>query len=48
MAINGIMELTKVAFSAGMLGADLESMQAGSATATTISAQIAGASAQMQ
>ena len=48
LAVNGIMELTKVGFSAGMLGNDLESMQAGAATATTISAQIAGASAQMQ
>jgi len=48
LAINGIMDLTKVAFSAGMMGNDLENMQAGSATATTISAQIAGASAQMQ
>ncbi|MDE0869315.1 MAG: hypothetical protein OSA21_03265, partial [Candidatus Poseidoniaceae archaeon] len=48
LAVNGIMELTKVGFSAGMLGNDLENMQAGAATATTISAQIAGASAQMQ
>ena len=48
LAVDGIMELTKVGFSAGMLGNDLESMQAGAATATTISAQIAGASAQMQ
>jgi len=48
LAINGIMDLTKVAFSAGMMGNDLENMQAGTATATTISAQIAGASAQMQ
>ena len=45
MAINGIMDLTKVAFSAGMLGNDLENMQAGTATATTISAQVAGAAA---
>ena len=45
MAINGIMDLTKVAFSAGMMGNDLENMQAGTATATTISAQIAGAAA---
>lgn len=48
MAIDGIMELTKVGFAVGMLGNDLENMQAGTATATTISAQIAGASAQMQ
>ncbi len=48
LAINGIMDLTKVAFSAGMMGNDLENMQAGSATATTISAQMAGASAYMQ
>ena len=47
MAINGIMDLTKVAFSAGMMGNDLENMQAGTATATTISAQMAGASAQI-
>ncbi|RZD46080.1 MAG: hypothetical protein CXT68_07465 [Methanobacteriota archaeon] len=45
--VNGIMDLTKVAFSAGMMGNDLENMQAGAATATTISAQIDGASAQM-
>ncbi len=48
LAINGIMDLTKVAFSAGMMGNDLENMQAGTATAATISAQMAGASAQMQ
>lgn len=48
MAINGIMDLTKVAFSAGMMGNDLENMQAGTATATTISAQMAGASATLQ
>jgi hypothetical protein len=48
LAINGIMDLTKVGFSAGMLGNDLENMQAGTATATTISAQIAGTSALMQ
>jgi len=48
MAVNGIMDLTKVAFSAGMMGNDLENMQAGTATAATISAQMAGASAQMQ
>ena len=47
MAINGIMDLTKVAFSAGMMGNDLENMQAGAATATTISAQLAGAAALM-
>ena len=47
MAINGIMDLTKVAFSAGMMGNDLENMQAGDATATTISAQMAGAAALM-
>ena len=48
MAINGIMDLTKVAFSAGMMGNDLENMQAGTTTATTISAQMAGASTTMQ
>jgi len=48
MAINGIMDLTKVAFSAGMMGNDLENMQAGAATATTISAQLAGAAATLQ
>ena len=48
MAINGIMDLTKVAFAAGMMGNDLENMQAGTTTATTISAQLAGASAQIQ
>ena len=48
LAINGIMDLTKVAFSAGMMGNDLENMQAGSATATTISAQMAGAAAVLQ
>ncbi|RZD41226.1 MAG: hypothetical protein CXT70_04930 [Methanobacteriota archaeon] len=42
------MDLTKVAFSAGMMGNDLENMQAGTATATTISYQMAGASAQIQ
>jgi len=47
LAINGIMDLTKVAFSAGMMGNDLENMQAGTATATTISAQLAGTSAQI-
>ena len=47
LAIDGIMELTKVGFSAGMLGNDLENMQAGIATASTISAQMAGASAQL-
>ena len=47
MAINGIMDLTKVAFAAGMMGNDLESMQAGTATAATISAQMAGAAALM-
>ncbi len=41
MAVNGIMDLTKVAFSAGVMGNDLENMQAGSATAATISAQMA-------
>ncbi|MEZ8139993.1 MAG: hypothetical protein QMC43_05485, partial [Candidatus Poseidoniaceae archaeon] len=48
MAVNGIMDLTKVAFSAGVMGNDLENMQAGSATATTISAQMAGAAAVLQ
>ena len=48
LAVNGIMDLTKVAFSAGMLGNDLENMQAGTATASTITAQIAGASGQIQ
>ena len=33
MAVNGIMDLTKVGFSAGMMGNDLENMQAGTATA---------------
>ncbi|MDE0557436.1 MAG: hypothetical protein OSB30_03055 [Candidatus Poseidoniaceae archaeon] len=47
MAINGIMDLTKVAFAAGMMGNDLENMQAGTATAATISAQMAGAAALM-
>jgi hypothetical protein len=47
MAIGGIMDLTKVAFAAGMMGNDLENMQAGTTTATTISAQMAGASAQI-
>ena len=42
IAINGIMDLTKVAFSAGMMGNDLENMQAGDATAATISYQLAG------
>ena len=48
LAINGIMDLTKVAFSAGMMGNDLENMQAGTATAATISAQMAVASAVLQ
>jgi len=48
MAINGIMDLTKVAFSAGMMGNDLENMQAGTATAATISAQLAGTSVLIQ
>ena len=48
MAVEGIMDVTKVAFTAGMLAQDLESLGAGQMTADTMVSHIAGASALMQ
>ena len=48
MAVEGIMDVTKAAFTAGMLAQDLESLGAGQMTADMMSSHIAGASAVMQ
>ena len=48
MAIGGIMDMTKAAFTAGMLAQDLESLGAGQMTADMMSSNIAAASAIMQ
>ena len=48
MAIEGIMDVTKVAFTSGMLAQDLESLGAGQMTADMMTSHIAGASAVMQ
>ncbi|MDA0925954.1 MAG: hypothetical protein O3C36_04860, partial [archaeon] len=48
LAIGGIMDVTKAAFTAGMLGQDLESLGAGQMTAEMMSSHIADASNGMQ
>jgi hypothetical protein len=47
MAIGGIMDVTKAAFTAGMLGQDLESLYAGAPTAVAMESHLAGAAAEM-
>ena len=47
MAIGGIMDVTKAAFTAGMLGQDLESLYAGAPTAVAMESHLAGAAAVM-
>ncbi|MGB1484563.1 MAG: hypothetical protein ACPG9E_01060 [Poseidonia sp.] len=48
MAIEGIMDATKAGFATANLANDLENMQAGIATASTMQSHLAGASALMQ
>ena len=48
MAINGIMDTTKLAFTAGMIGQDVESMQASAPTAQYVVDSLAGTSAILQ
>ena len=47
MVVNGIMDVTKVAFTTGMLAQDLESMYAGAPTAAAMTQNLAGAALQM-
>ncbi len=47
MAIGGIMDVTKAAFTAGMLGQDLESLYAGAPTAEAMESHLAGTAALM-
>jgi hypothetical protein len=48
MVVNGIMDVTKVAFTTGMLAQDLESMYAGAPTAAAMTQNLADASAALQ
>lgn len=48
LAINGIMDTTKLAFSAGMIGKDVESMQASGPTAQYVTDSLAATSSGLQ